>query len=241
MGLGSALLTAGPVGALLGFTFTGVLVSGVVLSIAELAALVPLTGSYVRHAEYFFDPAWSFAIGWNQVYGACVALVTLTLSFDSNFLTLSPISSIPAEITAAAVLISFWTTSVSNGVWITIMGILIISTNMFFIRVYGEVEFTFAILKIMLIVGLIIMVRSYNTSRSSRSELFFLYQGLCIDLGGVPGQHRLGFQYWRNPVRNLYPLLFTCILNTFDTGSFRPVPRYPRISWPFPRVLENLL
>ncbi|KAE9407564.1 hypothetical protein BT96DRAFT_971261 [Gymnopus androsaceus JB14] len=160
LGLGSALAKSGPVGALLGYLFTGILVSGVVLSIAELAALIPLTGSYVRYAEYFFDPAWSFAIGWNQVYGACVA--------------------IPAEVTAAAVLISFWTTSVSNGVWITIMGILIISTNMFFIRLYGEVEFTFALLKIMLVVGLIIM-------------------GLCIDLGGVPGQSRLGFQYWRNP------------------------------------------
>ncbi|KAE9387422.1 hypothetical protein BT96DRAFT_891127 [Gymnopus androsaceus JB14] len=160
LGSGKALAHAGPVGTLLGYLFTGVLVSGVVLSIAELAALVPLTGSYVRHAEVFFDPALSFAIGWNTVYSSCV--------------------SIPAEITAAAVLISFWTTSVSNGVWITIMGLLIVGTNMFFIRVYGELEFTFSILKIMLIVGLILM-------------------GLIIDLGGVPGQPRIGFQYWRNP------------------------------------------
>ncbi|KAJ3984621.1 amino acid permease/ SLC12A domain-containing protein [Lentinula detonsa] len=157
---GRALAAAGPVGALLGYLFTGILVSGVVLSIAELSSLVPLTGSYVRHAEYFFDPALSFAIGWNTVYSCCV--------------------SIPAEVTAAAVLISFWTTAVSNGVWITIMGLLIIGTNMCFIRVYGELEFSFSMLKIMLIIGLIIM-------------------GLCIDLGGVPGQHRLGFQYWRNP------------------------------------------
>ncbi|KAF5380231.1 hypothetical protein D9757_008224 [Collybiopsis confluens] len=160
LGSGRALAAAGPLGLVLGYLLTGVLVSGVVMSIAELTALVPLTGSYVRHAEVFFDPALSFAIGWNTVYSGCV--------------------SIPAEITAAAVLISFWTTSVSNAVWITIMAILIIGTNVFFIRLYGELEFTFAILKISLIVGLIIM-------------------GLCIDLGGVAGQHRLGFEYWRNP------------------------------------------
>jgi len=160
LGSGKALAAAGPVGTLLGYLFTGILVSGVVLSIAELAALVPLTGSYVRHAEVFFDPALSFAIGWNTVYSNCV--------------------SIPAEITAAAVLISFWNTTISNGVWITIMGLLIIATNMFFIRVYGELEFSFSMLKIMLIIGLILM-------------------GLIIDLGGVSGQHRLGFQYWRNP------------------------------------------
>ncbi|KIK69259.1 hypothetical protein GYMLUDRAFT_255802 [Collybiopsis luxurians FD-317 M1] len=160
LGSGRALAAAGPLGLVLGYLLTGVLVSGVVVSIAELAALVPLTGSFVRFAEVFFDPALSFAIGWNTVYSGCV--------------------SIPAEITAAAVLISFWTTSVSNGVWITIMGLLILGTNMFFVRVYGELEFSFSILKITLIVGLIIM-------------------GLCIDLGGVPGQHRLGFEYWRNP------------------------------------------
>ncbi|KAJ3873806.1 amino acid permease/ SLC12A domain-containing protein [Lentinula edodes] len=160
LGSGRSLAAAGPVGALLGYLLTGILVSGVVLSIAELAALVPLTGSYVRYASCFVDPALSFAIGWNHVYAACVA--------------------IPAEITAAAVLISFWTTSVSNGVWITVMGLLIIGTNLFFIRVYGELEFGFSMLKIMLVVGSIIM-------------------GLCIDLGGVSGQPRLGFQYWRNP------------------------------------------
>lgn len=35
-------------------------------------------------------------------------------------------------------------------------------------------------LKILLVVGVIIM-------------------GLAIDLGGVPGQPRIGFQYWNNP------------------------------------------
>ncbi|KAF9064593.1 amino acid permease/ SLC12A domain-containing protein [Rhodocollybia butyracea] len=160
LGSGEALASAGPVGTILGYLLTGILVSGVVISIAELAALVPLTGSYIRHAEYFVDPALSFAAGWNNVYLTVV--------------------SIPAEVVASAVLVSFWTTSVSNGVWITIMGLLIIVTSLCFVRIYGELEFGFAMLKIALIVGLIIM-------------------GLCIDLGGVAGQPRLGFQYWRNP------------------------------------------
>jgi len=89
---------------------------------------------------------------------------------------------IPAEIVAAGVLIEFWvpTSEVSSAVWITILGVLVIATNLLFIRVYGELEFGFSMLKILLIVGLIIM-------------------GLCIDLGGVPSQPRLGFHYWRDP------------------------------------------
>ncbi|PBK73254.1 hypothetical protein ARMSODRAFT_625405 [Armillaria solidipes] len=159
LGSGRAIANGGPVGALMGYTFVGILVSCVVISQAELAALVPLSGSIVRHAEYFFDPALSFAQGWNSVYSNCVSL--------------------PAEITAGAVLIQYWTT-ISNGLWITILGLLLVVCNLMFVRVYGELEFGFAMLKTMLIVGLIIM-------------------GLVIDLGGGPDHHRYGFQYWRNP------------------------------------------
>ncbi|KAJ3822743.1 hypothetical protein F5880DRAFT_1656424 [Lentinula raphanica] len=60
------------------------------------------------------------------------------------------------------------------------MGFLIIGVNIFFVRVYGELGFSFSMLNIMLIIELIIT-------------------GLCIDLGGVSGQLLPGFQYWRNP------------------------------------------
>ncbi|KAK0213404.1 amino acid permease-domain-containing protein [Desarmillaria ectypa] len=99
LGSGRAIANGGPVGALMGYTFVAILVSCVVISQAELAALVPLSGSIVRHAEYFFDPSPK----------------------------------------------------------ITILGLLLVVCNLMFARVYGELEFGFAILKIMLIVGLIIM------------------------------------------------------------------------------------
>ena len=57
---------------------------------------------------------------------------------------------LPAEITATAVLVRFWT-DVSNGVWITVFGILLLVSNLCLVRVYGELEFTFAMLKIMLV------------------------------------------------------------------------------------------
>lgn len=156
---GKAIARGGPAGAFMGYAITGGLVSCAVLSIAELSALVPLSGSIVRHAEYFFDPALSFAQGWNSVYSNCIGL--------------------PAEMTAVAVIMQFWLT-VNNAVWITVFGLLLFASNLCFIRIYGEMEFFFAMLKILLIVGLIIM-------------------GLVIDLGGVPGQERIGFRYWRDP------------------------------------------
>ncbi|KAL9624679.1 MAG: hypothetical protein Q9160_001033 [Pyrenula sp. 1 TL-2023] len=160
LGSGRAIANAGPAGALMGYTFVGILVSCAVISIAEMSALVPLSGSIVRHAEYFFDPALSFAEGWNFVYANAMGL--------------------PAEITAASTIIQFWTTSVNVAVWLTILGFFIIITNLFFVRVYGELEFTFATLKIMLIVGLNLMA-------------------IGIAAGGGPDHHAYGVHYWRDP------------------------------------------
>lgn len=124
------------------------------------STLVPLSGGVTRHAEYFVDPALSFANGWNQVY-ACVV-------------------SVPAELCAAAVLFEFWTTSVSNAIWIVVLGVCLIATNIAFVRIYGELEFSFSMLKIMLIIGINIMA-------------------LVITCGGGPNHTSIGFRYWKDP------------------------------------------
>lgn len=126
----------------LGYTFVGCLVIGVMMSVAELSALVPLSGATVRHAEYFVDPALSFAQGWNSLYSWFVSL--------------------PAELTAAAVIVSFWDSTTTAAAWIVLFGALLVIANLLFVRVYGEMEFIFATLKIMLIVGLNIMVCRFS-------------------------------------------------------------------------------
>ncbi|KAH8602225.1 amino acid permease/ SLC12A domain-containing protein [Bisporella sp. PMI_857] len=160
LGSGKAIARGGPLGALMGYTFVGILVSGVVMSIAELSALVPLSGGIIRHAHHFVDPALSFANGWNSIYNSMMTL--------------------PAEMVAAAVLVEFWNQEINSGVWIAVFGLLLVLSNMFFVRIYGELEFSFAILKIMLIVGLNIMA-------------------LVVTCGGGPDHRAYGFQYWRNP------------------------------------------
>ena len=87
-----------------------------------------------------------------------------------------------AEISAAAVVISFWNGAedINPAAWITIIIILILSLNLFMVSLYGEAEFWFASIKIIAIVGLILF-------------------SLIIDLGGGPTHDRLGFRYWNNP------------------------------------------
>lgn len=178
LGSGRAVANAGTVGALLGYTFIGVAAAGVVLVVAEMGALVPLSGGIVRYAEIFVDPALSFANGWNLVYKGLIF--------------------IPTEIVAAAVLMNFWL-DINNAVvshlnilapslkmkltdlelqWITLFGALMAISNCLFIRVFGELEFGFALLKIALIVIINIMA-------------------LVIVCGGAPNHEAIGFKYWK--------------------------------------------
>jgi amino acid transporter len=57
---------------------------------------------------------------------------------------------------------------------------LMIITALPFVRIYGELEFCFSILKIILIIGINIMA-------------------LVITCGGGPNRDSIGFSYWRNP------------------------------------------
>ncbi|PHH76941.1 hypothetical protein CDD82_3742 [Ophiocordyceps australis] len=160
LGLGAAVRRAGPLGALMGYATIGLVVCAVQLALGEVAALLPVTGSFVRHSETLLDPAWGFAIGWNIVYG--------------NVL------SIPSEMTAVCVLFRFWTDAVSPVVYIVVFMLLTLAVGLSPVRLFGQVEFLFALIKILLVVFLIIL-------------------GLVIDLGGVAGTKPLYFRYWRNP------------------------------------------
>lgn len=140
---GKAIARSGPLGALLGYFVMGCVAGTVTLAVGEMGTLIPLNGGIVRYAEHFVDPALAFANGYNVAYSYLV--------------------SIPAEIVAAAVLVQFWS-DLSSAVWITIFGVLMLGTALVFVRVYGELEFFFSMLKILLIIGINIMVCSTKFS-----------------------------------------------------------------------------
>lgn len=53
------------------------------------------------------------------------------------------------------------------------------------IRAFGEIEFWASLFKVVVLAGLILL-------------------GLIIDLGGVPGQERIGFRYWKQSPFSTY-------------------------------------
>jgi amino acid transporter len=90
-----------------------------------MIAFLPLPGGHITLAARFVDPALSFTMGWNYWYNFVIVL--------------------PAELSAAAVLINFWVKDTRwNPVWITICLVVVILINMCGAGVYGEAEFIFA-------------------------------------------------------------------------------------------------
>lgn len=64
LGLGVAVQKGGPLGALLGYAVIGLVVCAVQFALGEVAALLPVTGSFVRHSEFLIDRMSQWSMPW---------------------------------------------------------------------------------------------------------------------------------------------------------------------------------
>ncbi|ORX57590.1 amino acid transporter [Hesseltinella vesiculosa] len=164
LGTATSLHNGGPAGLLLGYAVIASVVISITNTLGEMIAYLPLPGGHIKLGERFVGSAASFAMGYNYWYNWTILL--------------------PTELSAAAVLMNYWVSSeqVSNAVWITIFLVIAIGINLFGAKAYGEAEFWFASIKILLVIGLIIL-------------------GVIIDAGGVPTDkgNVIGVKYWIDP------------------------------------------
>ncbi|KAF8552156.1 amino acid permease [Imleria badia] len=161
LGTAPSLMHGGPLGLLLVYVFMGTICLATMLSLGEMTTFLPIPGGFIKLAERFVDPAFAFATGWNYWYQWTVRLVQ-------------------PELSAAAVVVSFWDSKTNPAVWITVCLVVIIAINALGVGAYGEAEFWFCSIKVTTITGLIIL-------------------GIIVDLGGSPNHNRIGFRYWKNP------------------------------------------
>jgi amino acid transporter len=189
LGSGKALSGAGPLGALIAYALVGTVAYSSLCSIGEMTTFAPVSGTFPHFAARWVDPAFGFAVGWNYFYTSAI--------------------SIPVEITAATILLTFWDPNTSHqAIYTAVICILVCSVNVFGVRYFGESEFIFSIIKICLITGLILA-------------------GLVIDLGGT-SVDRIGFRYWKHPgafagaglVKNVNTDRFLGILSVIVQAAF---------------------
>lgn len=130
------------------------------LSVGEMAAYIPITGSFSVFCTRFVSPAFGASIGW--MYWFCWAIAGAV------------------ELSIVGRVIEFWTHAVPNAAWIAISFVLLTTLNFFPVKVYGELEFWSASIKIVAAVG-------------------WLIYALCMVCGVNNDRGAVGFRYWHNP------------------------------------------
>ncbi|KAI7828123.1 lysine-specific permease [Gamsiella multidivaricata] len=157
---GKTIATAGPLGALFAYMVIGVWLVFVCQAIGEIATLLPLPGAFTAWGARVFDEAFSFQMTW--VYFINWALT------------------IPAELSASSLIVSYWLPEGSTfPSWVVPVVIIIalVIINMLGVKVYGEIEYWFSILKVVTII-------------------VFIICGILVDSGAVGG-HVYGIENWK--------------------------------------------
>lgn len=188
VGSGQTLARGGPAFILGSYCFMALLVWCIVTAITEIAAYLPVRGSSMNlFATRYVSKSLGFALGWLYWYSLGIL--------------------VPYEITAAGLVIDYWGNDINIAVWISIMMIVIVALNALPIRFYGETEFWFASLKVLMMMGLLLLS-------------FILFWG------GGPNHDRLGFRYWKDPgAANTYLAegntgRFLALLSTWVLSAF---------------------
>ncbi|ETN41302.1 uncharacterized protein HMPREF1541_03237 [Cyphellophora europaea CBS 101466] len=142
LGTGKSLATGGPASTLIAYAIVGAIVFVTMLSLGEMAAFVPIAGSFCTYAGRFVDDSLGFALTWNYWLNDAVSTA--------------------ADIIAAQLLLKFWTDNFPGWAISLIILLLIIGLNLLSVRVYGEVEYWLSLLKVITIVIFIILGIAVN-------------------------------------------------------------------------------
>ncbi|ORZ23243.1 amino acid permease/ SLC12A domain-containing protein [Absidia repens] len=137
MASGKAIAAGGPAGALVGYAIVGLLVFSVMMSLGEMAAYIPVSGSFGHFAKRFVDPSLGF----------CVAVI-----YWCNWAV-----GVAVELTGVAMIMEFWVQSVNSVVWSVICLVILVIINVFAVKGYGEVEYWISFIKILTILAFIII------------------------------------------------------------------------------------
>lgn len=76
LGTGKSLATGGPASMLISYLMVGIIVFLTMLALGEIAAFIPIAGSFCTFAGCFVDDAFGFALTWNYWFNDAVSTAT---------------------------------------------------------------------------------------------------------------------------------------------------------------------
>lgn len=134
LGISQTIKLAGP-SVILGYAIAGLIAFFMMRQLGEMVVEEPVSGSFSYFAYKFWSPFAGFMSGWN--YWVLNILVCM------------------AELSAIGLYIHYWWPDIPTWMSALAFFVLINTINLVHVKVFGEMEFLFSIIKIVAIIGMI--------------------------------------------------------------------------------------
>ncbi|MER8102745.1 amino acid permease [Kitasatospora sp. NPDC094016] len=136
LGAGTAIFRSGP-SLILSYAVAGVAIFVIMRALGELLTYRPVSGSFAEYAREFLGPFAGYVTGWTYWLFWVVTGM--------------------AETTAAAVYVRFWAPDIPQ--WASALTFLVIlyAANLISVKLFGEIEFWFSMVKVTAIIGMILI------------------------------------------------------------------------------------
>lgn len=135
LGIGPAAVLAGP-SVILGYAIAGLIAFFIMRQLGEMVVNEPVSGSFSHFAYKYWGNFAGFASGWN--YWILYILVSMS------------------ELTAIGLYVQFWWPEIPLWASSLFFFLVINALNLASVKVYGEAEFWFSIIKVVAIIGMIV-------------------------------------------------------------------------------------
>lgn len=129
---GAAIAQAGPGGALLAYILIGLMVYCLMTSLGELAAYMPVSGSFAVYGARYVDDGFGFALGWNYWYNWAVTIAV--------------------DLVASQLVMRYWFPHIPGWIWSTFFLGIIFLLNIISVKGFGETEYWLSLIKIVTVV-----------------------------------------------------------------------------------------
>lgn len=167
----------------LSYIIGGLVIFWIMRMLGEMSVDEPVSGSFSHYAYKYWGEFPGFLSGWN---------------YWINYIIVSM-----AELTAVGIYINYWFPSVPHWVSALVFLVLITAANLVNVKLYGEFEFWFAIVKVVAIIGMIVF-------------------GLLVIFTGVGGQATGFSNLWAHGgfmPNGIWGLLLSLVLVMFSFGG----------------------
>ena len=138
LGAGGRLASAGPALVVV-YAVTGFFAFLMLRAMGELVLHRPTSGSFVSYAREFYGEKMAFVAGW--MYWMLWAITSIV------------------DVTATAIYVHYWHFFTSVPQWVLALGALaiVLFVNLLSVKVFGELEFWFAIIKVVALVSFLVI------------------------------------------------------------------------------------